>query len=224
MKRCALLLVVVLLSVGCGKQRSARVPVPAPTARAGKTPAPAPRRPGPAPTLDELYGYASWYGDPYHGRRTASGEVYNMHELTAAHKTLNFGARVDVQNLDNGKQVQVRINDRGPFIEGRVIDLSYAAAKEIGLIGPGLALVRLTPLAGTLARYFSVQVGAFRDRDNAERLQARVSRLHAPVEIRQDGGLYRVLVGSEHSESAAEELLKQLRRQRLFGMVVPVIP
>ena len=223
MKRCVFLLVVALLTVGCGKKRStARVPAPPPAARAGKTPSPAPGRsaPAPTPTIDELYGYASWYGEPYHGRRTASGEVYNMHDMTAAHKTLPMGSKVDVKNLDNGKDVHVRINDRGPFIEGRVIDLSYAAAKEIGLIGPGVALVRLTPFDDGIARFFSVQVGAFRDRDNAERLQARVSRDHSPVKILQEGDLYRVLVGSENSEAAAQTLQKQLRQSKLFGMVV----
>ena len=222
-KQCAILLVVVLFTVGCGKKRStARVPAKVPAARAGKAPSAAAGRsaPAPTPTIDELYGYASWYGEPYHGRRTASGEVYNMHDMTAAHKTLTLGTRVDVKNLDNGKDVQVRINDRGPFIEGRVIDLSYAAAKEIGLIGPGVALVRLTPFDDGIARLFGVQVGAFRDRDNAERLQARVSREHSPVKIFQEGELYRVLVGAENSESAAQALQKQLRQSKLFGMVV----
>jgi len=234
MKRCAILLAVVLLTfltAGCGKKRStARVPAPPPARTAGKATSPPPAKtakrdaPAPTPTIDDLYGYASWYGEPYHGRRTASGEVYNMNDLTAAHKTLAMGTKVDVKNLDNGKQVQVRINDRGPFIEGRVIDVSYAAAKEIGLIGPGVALVRLTPFDDGIARLFGVQVGAFRERENAERLQARVARQHSPVQIRQEGELYRVLVGSERSESAAEALQKQLRQSKLFGMVVLITP
>lgn len=219
MTRCVLLLLVVLLTVGCGRKRStARVP--------GRTPNPAPaakaksRAAGPVATIDELYGYASWYGEPYHGRRTASGEVYNMHDLTAAHKTLTMGVKVGVKNLDNGKEVQVRINDRGPFIEGRVIDLSYAAAKEIGLIGPGIALVRVTPIDDGIVRLFGVQVGAFRERENAERLQDRVSRQHTPVKVFQEGELYRVLVGAENSEERAQALQRQLRQNKLFGMVV----
>jgi len=230
-RRCAILIVVVVVSVGCGKKRTtARAPNPPPPRSAGKTPSSAPAKsakrdsPAPTPTIDDLYGYASWYGEPYHGRRTASGEVYNMHDMTAAHKTLPMGTKVDVKNLDNGKDVQVRINDRGPFIDGRVIDLSYAAAKEIGLIGPGVALVRLTPFDDGIARLFGVQVGAFRDRDNAERLQARLSREHSPVKILQEGDLYRVLVGAENSEAAAEALQKQLRQQKLFGMVVLITP
>ncbi len=86
-------------------------------------------------------GTASWYGERFHGRRTASGEAFDMHGLTAAHKTLPFGTRVRVRNLDNGREVVVRINDRGPFTRGRVIDLSRAAAAAIGMIQSGTARV-----------------------------------------------------------------------------------
>ncbi|MEQ1945577.1 MAG: septal ring lytic transglycosylase RlpA family protein [Bryobacteraceae bacterium] len=88
-------------------------------------------------------GIASWYGNPYHGRRTASGEVYDMEQLTAAHKKLPFQTWVEVTNLENGKSVDVRITDRGPFVNGRVIDLSHRAANDIDMIGPGIAKVRL---------------------------------------------------------------------------------
>lgn len=91
----------------------------------------------------ELEGIASWYGSEFHGRRTASGEIYNMYDYTAAHKTLPLGTYVKVINLENGKSVIVRINDRGPFKKGRIIDLSYAAAKKIGIIEKGTARVRL---------------------------------------------------------------------------------
>ena len=88
-------------------------------------------------------GYASWYGPRFHGRRTASGEIYDMNALTAAHKTLPFGTLVRVTNLQNGKSVVVRINDRGPYVKGRIIDLSAAAAKKIGLDKSGVAKVKL---------------------------------------------------------------------------------
>jgi rare lipoprotein A len=88
-------------------------------------------------------GIASWYGKKFHGRRTASGERYDMHQLTAAHKTLPFGTRVRVTNLDNGRRVVVRINDRGPFIKGRIIDLSYAAARQVEMLEAGTARVRV---------------------------------------------------------------------------------
>lgn len=100
----------------------------------------------PVRSSDSLSGLASWYGEPYHGRPTASGEVYDMHELTAAHPTLAFDSRLLVKNLANGKRVQVRINDRGPFVPGRIIDVSYAAALELGMIGRGLTRVQLIPL------------------------------------------------------------------------------
>jgi len=97
----------------------------------------------PTPTLQ---GLASWYGHPHHGRATASGRTYNMYKLTAAHRTLPLGTRVRVTNLTNGRAVVVTITDRGPFVDSRIIDLSYAAAKHIRLIGPGTAPVRLEVL------------------------------------------------------------------------------
>jgi rare lipoprotein A len=93
-----------------------------------------------------LQGMASWYGYPHHGRITASGRRFNMHELTAAHRTLPFGTRLRVTNLMNGRSVTVTITDRGPFVKQRVLDLSYAAAREIGMIGPGMAPVQLEVL------------------------------------------------------------------------------
>ena len=106
-------LVLLLLLAGCGKRRLL-VPVPgSPDLRVARS---------------EIYGIASWYGDPFHGERTSSGEVYDMNAMTAAHRTLPFQTVVRVHNLDNGKKVQVRVNDRGPFVRGRIIDLSRAAA------------------------------------------------------------------------------------------------
>jgi len=92
----------------------------------------------------EQVGVASWYGKKFHGRKTASGEKFDMYKLTAAHRSLPFGTKVKVKNLDNGKEVVVRINDRGPFKKGRIIDLSYAAAKKVGMIRAGCARVRIT--------------------------------------------------------------------------------
>jgi rare lipoprotein A len=94
-------------------------------------------------TTHTLQGVASWYGYPHHGRLTASGRRFNMSELTAAHRTLPLGTRLRVTNLGNGRAVTVTITDRGPFVKRRVIDLSYAAAREIGMIGPGTAPVQL---------------------------------------------------------------------------------
>jgi rare lipoprotein A len=103
----------------------------------------------------EQTGEASWYGVPYHGRPTASGEVYDMYKLTAAHPTLELGTRVLVTHRDTGRSVEVRINDRGPFKRGRILDLSYAAAQRVGAVGPGVIPVRLVVVGlpdGTRAR------------------------------------------------------------------------
>src|SRR6185503_13653217 len=108
------------------------------------------RAPAPPPIEDGVQvGVASWYGPGFHGRRTASGEIYDQDGLTAAHQSLPFGTRVRVTNLDNGRAVDVRITDRGPFVGGRVIDLSRAAARVIGLIGPGVGPVRVEVLEPT---------------------------------------------------------------------------
>jgi len=124
----AVSLVLALLAItGCARKTAAHVPQPVRPAAAGSTET----------------GIASWYGVPYHGRRAASGEIYDMEKLTAAHRTLPFNTWVEVTNLTNGKRVDVRINDRGPFVDGRIIDLSHAAARQISMLGPGIAKVRL---------------------------------------------------------------------------------
>jgi rare lipoprotein A len=92
-------------------------------------------------------GYASWYGLPHHGRRTASGEIYNMYELTAAHPVIRMGTRLHVTNLENGRSVEVRVNDRGPFVDGRILDLSYAAARHLGAVDAGVIRVRIRVVA-----------------------------------------------------------------------------
>jgi rare lipoprotein A len=135
----------------------------------------------------ELSGLASWYGEDFHGRRTSSREIYNMFEMTAAHKTLPFGTRLMVTNLNNGKTVAVRINDRGPFVGERIIDLSYAAASMIDMVGVGVAPVRLDILtegsraaAPAFPRY-SVQVGSFAYEDNARELERRLRAKYPDV-------------------------------------------
>jgi len=95
----------------------------------------------------EQVGVASWYGAHHHGRRTASGEVFDMYKLTAAHPTLPFGTRLRITSLDNGRSAEVRVNDRGPHVDGRIIDLSYAAARALGATGPGTVPVRIRVLA-----------------------------------------------------------------------------
>ena len=163
-------------------------------------------------------GLASWYGHPYHGRAASNGEIYDMEKLTAAHRTLPFGTMVHVTNLVNNKSVDVRIIDRGPFIDGRIIDLSHAAALAIDLIGPGIAQVRLDILAAppnlSADNWYAVQAVAFRDKDRAERLRTTLEREYGQARLVLRPGspsLWRVLVGRESSEEAAGVLAQRLR-------------
>jgi rare lipoprotein A len=162
---------------------------------------------------------ASWYGVPFNGRRTSDGEVYDMYQLTAAHRTLPFNALVRVTNLNNGKQVNVRINDRGPFVANRIIDLSYSAAEALGMVGPGTAEVRLDLVGGPDPNvgFFGVQVGAFEVEENAERLRKQLSVRYTPVTITEfdspTGVFYRVRAGRLPSEAAARELANQIQQE-----------
>jgi rare lipoprotein A len=172
-------------------------------------------------------GNASWYGPPFHGRRSSNGEVYDMNKLTAAHRTMAFNTIVRVTNLTNGKTVVVRITDRGPFIENRIIDLSKAAAQEIQSIGPGVVPVRLEVVSGNdpFGGYFTVQVGAFKERGNAERLRDRLDPLYSPATIQQvaldDGMFYRVRVGKVSGEQAAQRFADDLKvREGFHAMVI----
>ena len=179
-------------------------------------------------------GVASWYGEKFHGRLTSSGEPYDMYVMTAAHKTLPFNTVVNVRNLDNGRDIRVRINDRGPFVRKRVIDLSYGAAKQIGLVGPGTARVELIALGAVTdanqsvsvkrtyapvdynSGKFTFQVGAFRDRGNAERLKLKLGSAYKNAHIctfdAGDGLYYRVRVGDfaslEEARKGEEILLR----------------
>jgi rare lipoprotein A len=182
----------------------------------------------------EEVGEASWYGPGFHGNQTASGEVYDMEAMTAAHKRLPFGTRVRVMNMDNGREIEVRINDRGPFARGRIIDLSRAAAREIGMLGSGTARVRISVLEQTTAARpttrrgpvdipdgcFLVQVGAYRDAGNAAEMARRLrARGESVREVRAPGGVTRVLVGP--FESAAETRLTLERYDGLLRSCEP---
>jgi len=129
---------------------------------------------------DVQTGLASWYGPKFHGKTTSNQETFDMYDMTAAHRTLPFGTYVMVTNLDNDKSVSVRINDRGPFIKGRIIDVSYAAARMLDMIESGVVPVRIEVLPdqtqiGTSQR-FSVQVGSFVQKSNAESLKTELRR------------------------------------------------
>lgn len=146
-------------------------------------------------------GVASWYGDPFHGRLTASGEVYDMDGMTAAHRTLPFGTLVRVENLDNGRSVELTVNDRGPFARGRVLDVSRRGAEVLGMIGPGTARVRIT-VREVPADCRDVQVGSFRERGNAVSLADRIRGGGIPVRLEEAGSLVRVIAGPMTGEEA----------------------
>lgn len=172
-------------------------------------------------------GIASWYGEPYHGRRTASGDVYDMHRMTAAHRTLPFQTWVQVRNLDNGDTTEVRINDRGPFIDGRIVDLSRAAAGKIRMLQSGTARVRLTvirsPAKADATTRFAIQIAAFADTKRARRFRESISKSHPGALVLPTGNgreSWRVLVGSEADRRVAEEFAEALRRDFPAAMVV----
>lgn len=194
----------------------------------------APPQPG-SISPSELEGLASYYAEPYHGRKTASGEIFDTYQqLTAAHRTLPFNTMVRVTNKTNGLQVDVRINDRGPFVKGRVIDLSLLAAKQIDLVGPGVAPVRLTVLkegeftktpiqpAPVLPAPFAVQVAAFENEKKAEELRKKLEKKYTGVTVEptsSDKVLYRVRIGEPDMETA-NKIAAELRSDDLKPFVV----
>jgi len=246
----ATLVVLGMISPGCGARRpiaNRRQPPPAEpsntppgTAESAKCSTDVPENPANPPAISSTpnrgkpgvapvpsgyteEGNASWYGEPFHGRRASNGEIYDMYKLTAAHRTLPFETMVRVTNLSNGKSTTVRITDRGPFIENRIIDLSLAAAREIDSVGPGVVPVRvevLSPGVDPTTGFFTVQVGAFRDHGNAERLRDRLNASYSPIFIQQydspDGLLYRVRLGKIAGEDAARQFSEQLRTREGF--------
>jgi len=176
-------------------------------------------------------GIASWYGGKFHGRRTASGERYNKYGVSAAHRTLPLGTVVRVTHLGNGRKLTVRINDRGPFVEGRIIDLSLGAARKLDMVNQGIARVKLEaygPKDGaaitTEPAVFSVQAGSFRVRENAEELRDSLSGSYegvAIVEFQEKRTVYyRVRVGRYSSEATARETAAKLKRGGYRAFVI----
>jgi rare lipoprotein A len=178
---------------------------------------------------------ASYYAEPYHGHRTASGEIFDTYQgMTAAHRTLPFNTFVRVTNKMNGRQVDVRINDRGPFVDGRIIDLSVRAAREIDLVRAGVVPVKLKVLkkeevmrpaepSSPSGPVFAVQVGAFENQRAAEDLKQKLEKKYPTVTVQAFSGektIYRVRIGRERDFHAAEKLASQLRKEDLKGFVV----
>lgn len=190
-------------------------------------------------------GTASWYGHPYHGRRTSNGETYDMNKKTAAHKRLPFDSWLRVENLGNGMKTEVRINDRGPFVGRRIIDLSRAAASDIGMISSGTARVRLTlirrpgqarqrtsgqrrraaqPATRRQRGQFDIQIGVFANQANAQTMAARVRKWGHQTDILRSSSKgqtrYRVLVlGGNRNQ--ANSRMRTLKRQGIDGILRP---
>ena len=221
--------VAVLLAGACGGRKSG-----------GKIKLPAPVNPRPGWTET---GVASWYGEPYHGRRTSNGEIYDMNKMTAAHKRLPFDTWVEVTNLTNGAEARVRINDRGPFVGNRIIDLSRAAAGRIGMISSGTARVRLRvvrppgrdvreatgqrgqprqPPSARSEGQFDVQIGVFAGRGNARALAERVRKWGHRTDVQEyragDAPRYRVIVIGG-SRNQANSTIRQLKRRGINGIL-----
>lgn len=185
-------------------------------------------------------GIASWYGKYFHGRLTSNGEIYNMHDMTAAHKTLPMNTVVLVKNKENNRDVVVRINDRGPFVRGRIIDLSYKAAQKLGIVGDGIAKVQVVALGegsgggtgGTTqlayknltAGEFYVQIGAFAQKINAINLQERFTNAGHTTVIQKYFGpkkiLYRVHVYAGKSLNNAKRAEKALLEHGYVGSFI----
>lgn len=189
----------------------------------------------------EQVGMASWYGPGFHGKRTSSGEVFNQNALTAAHTLLPFGSEIEVTNLRNGKSVVVRINDRGPFAESRVIDLSRGAAARIDMIGTGTAKVRLrhvgstasaaaplmpVPVATSRPRtaqvegVFYIQVGAFGKRPNAVNALRTLHRIKLPADTKYERKLWRILAGPWRDLDTANDKLWTVREHFPDAVIV----
>lgn len=190
----------------------------------------------------ELSGTASWYGPKFHGRKTANGEKFNMYAFTAAHKTLPFNTYLKVTNLKNGKSVIVRVNDRGPFVKNRIIDLSYAAAHKIGVDISGTAPVKLTiikygkndKLSNQTAKKassssylvkkkensFYVLVGTMGNKKNGMRLLKKIRRYFKNVSIVRGKKYYRVVLGPFGSKNSAKKALRNLKYFKYGGIVV----
>jgi len=224
--RLACLLALLALAAACSSHRS---PASSHGGRAG------------AGSVSE--GVSSWYGQQFDGRPTASGERFDMHGLTAAHRTLALGTRARITNLDNGREVDLLINDRGPFVRGRILDCSYGAAKALGFAGAGLARVRIEVLeegrerprrspppgeiliapgapAGTvLDGTFTVQAGAFTSEANATRFRDQLSRAFGDAYVIKFRDFYRVRVGHLGTEDEAEGLRRRIQKNNIESFV-----
>jgi rare lipoprotein A len=221
------LLIALALTAACAGRE---VP-PTPLAVMAPTPAPASVPvPSPVPLLEPIPNYretgiAAWYGKELHGKPTANGEVFDMYGLSAAHRTLPLGTLVHVTNLDNFKRITVRINDRGPFLKGRFLDLSYGAAKELGFAAQGTARVKIEAIVVVRdPAHYTVQAAVFTEEENARMLKERLDAKFGAVSIvpfeTNIARFYRVRVGAFGSEDRAEQVAGKLLLEGLEPIVL----
>ncbi len=195
------------------------------------TPSPTPVSPPPPPAPQRVRpvyrqtGVASWYGRDFQGRKTASGDAFDMYKLSAAHRTLPLGTVIRVTNLDNSKSITVRVNDRGPFVANRILELSYAAARALAFASKGTAHVSIE--AQELPRspsLYSVQAAVFTEEENANFLKDRLSQKYEHISIKpfetNRGIFYRVRVGSYGTEERAASVAAKLKLEGLEPFVV----
>ncbi len=181
-------------------------------------------------------GLASWYGKDFHGRPTASGEIYDMFEISAAHKSLPLGTLLHVTDIETGKSVKVKVNDRGPFVRKRILDLSYGAAKQLGIVGTGIAKIELKIIGrapilipGTeKEKLFFVQLGSYQIKENALRIKDKLTGHYQGISVKayqtRHGRLYRVRLGPYRTEQAARSVVGQLRKRRALSRdITPIV-
>ena len=213
----ALLIVVFFLLTACGPRyivRERRIPPPEEETKIEKR-----------ETREVQQGIASWYGKDFHGKQTSSGEVYDMYQLTCAHQTLPLGTMVMVTNLENEKSVELKVNDRGPFVKGRIIDVSYAAAKMLDMCEKGTAMVKVEVFGPVIEQVqrFTLQVGSFVDETNAQRLAEQLRKsfenVHVTTMETQTQKYHRVRVGQFETRESASVMAEKLS-QMGFNVLV----
>ncbi len=207
-------------------------------------PSPQPGYPRPYKVLGKWYqplpsakgftqkGRASWYGKKFHGRKTANGEIYNMYAMTAAHKTLPLGTWILVKNLENGKSIKVRVNDRGPFVGDRILDLSYKAAIAIDMTANGTANVKIKAIAHqspvkkkvyckpVSGSFFSVQAGSFSSKVNAESFMKKLDKTYKNVHMAYENNTYKVRVGRFKNREDGQETKSALKSAGYVAFMV----
>jgi rare lipoprotein A len=207
-----------LFMAACAAREAPHVPAPVAT----KSPVSNPI------VLNEIYratGIASWYGRELHGKKSADNDIFDMYALSGAHRTLPLGTVLRVTNLDNSKTIKVRINDRGPFVKSRMLELSYGAAKELEFIAQGVARVQIETVDEVEGPVqYAVQAAMYAEEENARILKHRISKkfTHVTTVVREtnNGRFYRVLVGSYVSEELAEQIAAKLKLEGLEPLVV----